>query len=72
VQLQGFSYAPAISFPQDKLFFPPTYSGVSQRQTLKIKNESRVPLEYECKIPEKYTNEVNLQPSKSLIMPNEE
>lgn len=31
-----------------------------------------MPLEYECKVPDKYSNEVNLQPNKSLLMPNEE
>lgn len=30
IHLQGCSYAPQIAFPQDKLFFPPIYSGVSQ------------------------------------------
>jgi hypothetical protein len=31
-----------------------------------------VPLEFECKVPEKYNNEINLQPSKNFLMPNEE
>jgi len=54
------------------LFFPPTFSGVSQRQKFSVKNDSRVALEYEWKVPEKYSNEVQLQPNKSLLMPNEE
>lgn len=71
VHLQGCSYAPQISFPQDKLFFPPIYSGVSQHQKFSIKNESRIPLEYEWRVPEKYNNEVNLQPVKACLMPNQ-
>jgi len=31
VQLQGFCYGPSVSFPQDKLFFPPSYVGVSSK-----------------------------------------
>lgn len=55
----------------DKLFFPPIYSGVSQHQKFSIKNESRSPLEYEWKVPEKYVNEVSLQPVKAVLLPNQ-
>lgn len=44
---------------------------MSQHQKFNIKNESRVPLEYEWRVPEKYTNEVSLQPVKSVLMPNQ-
>ena len=71
IHLQGCAYSPQIAFPQDKLFFPPIYSGVSQHQKFSIKNESRIPIEYEWKVPEKYLNEVSLQPHKSIMMPNQ-
>jgi hypothetical protein len=44
---------------------------VSQHQKFNIKNESRVPLEYEWQVPQKYHNEVNLQPMKSVLLPNQ-
>ena len=62
VVLQGYCYAPAISFPQDKLFFPPSYQGVQAKQSFKVKNDSRIPLEYEWRVPDKYRNEVSFEP----------
>ena len=54
------------------MFYPPTYTGVSSKQRLSIKNEARIPLQYEWKVPEKYKTEIFFEPSKSLLMPNEE
>jgi hypothetical protein len=71
VHLQGCCYAPQLAFSQDKLFFPPIYSGVSQHQKFTIKNESRVPLEYDWHVPQKYTNEVSIAPCTSVLMPNQ-
>jgi hypothetical protein len=55
-----------------KVFFPPTFVGVSSKQKLSLKNEARIPIEYEWKIPEKYKSEVNIEPIKSYLLPNEE
>jgi len=54
------------------LFFPPIFAGVSQRQKFSIKNNSRVPLEFDWKVPEKYVNEVSLNPVTTVLMPNQE
>jgi hypothetical protein len=48
------------------------YTGVSAKQTVLVKNESRIPLEYEWKVPDKYKNEVKFAPSKAFLQPNEE
>lgn len=37
-----------------------------------MKNDSRIPLQYEWKVPEKYRNEVKFNPSKAYLLPNEE
>jgi hypothetical protein len=37
-----------------------------------LKNESRIPLQYEWKVPEKYKNEIKFAPSKAFLLPNEE
>jgi hypothetical protein len=37
-----------------------------------LKNESRIPVEYEWRVPEKYRNEVSFVPSRSVLMPNEQ
>ena len=55
-----------------KLFYPPSYIGVAQKQKLKIKNDSRVPLEFEFRIPEKYKKEVIFEPMRNILKPNEE
>ena len=37
-----------------------------------VKNEARIPLEYEWKVPEKYKTEVVFDPMKGYLLPNEE
>ena len=45
VNLIGHCYEPKIQLSNDeKLFFPPTYCGVSSKQNVMVKNESRIPL----------------------------
>lgn len=70
--LRGLCYAPEVSIPQNKLFFPPSYVGVSTKQRFPVKNNARVPLEFEWRVPEKYKNEVKFEPAKAVLMPNEE
>jgi len=72
VQLQGTCYGPSLSLPIDTLFYSPTYVGVSTRQKFTVKNDARIPIEYEWRVPEKYKNEVIVQPAYSLLLPNEE
>ena len=45
--------------------------GVSTKQKFAVKNESRIPVEYEWRVPEKYRNEVSFKPSRAILMPNE-
>jgi len=71
VGLQGYSYAPAVSFAQEKLFFPPCYVGVSTRQVFAVQNDARIPCEFEWKVAEKYKNEITFTPQRSLLAPNE-
>lgn len=58
--------------PASKLFFPPSYVGVSTKQEFKVKNDARIPLEFEWRVPEKYKHEVKFEPGRSVLMPNEE
>jgi len=37
-----------------------------------VKNESRIPLQYEWKVPDKYKNEIKFAPAKAFLLPNEE
>lgn len=55
----------------EQIFFPPSYVGVSTKQKFPVKNESRIPVEYEWRVPEKYRNEINFEPSRAILMPNE-
>ena len=54
------------------MFFPPSYVGVSTKQKFAVKNDARIPLEYEWRVPDKYKNEVKFDPPRSILMPNEE
>jgi hypothetical protein len=73
VNLIGHCYEPALQISNDqKLFFPPSYVGVSTKQQIFVKNDSRIPLEYQWKVPEKYKNEIRFNPQKAFLLPNEE
>lgn len=57
---------------ESKLFFPPVFKGVSAKQTILVQNQSRIPLQYEWKVPDKYKREVQFNPPRSYLKPNEE
>ena len=42
------------------------------KQKFPVKNQSRIPVEYEWRVPEKYRNEVSFEPSRAILMPNEQ
>jgi len=45
LHLVGYCYQPQLTIANEaKLFYPPTYTGVSSKQKLSIKNEARIPL----------------------------
>jgi len=71
--LTGHCYSPQLTLGnKGKLFFPPTFTGVTSKQKLSIKNDARIPLEFEWKVPEKYKTEVAFEPNKGYLLPNEE
>jgi hypothetical protein len=73
VSLVGHCYEPSLKLGNDsKLFFPPIYKGVSTKQSVMVQNQSRIPLQYEWKVPDKYKNEIKFAPQKAFLLPNEE
>lgn len=73
INLVGHCYEPSLKLSnEEKLFFPPTFVGVSTKQNMFVKNEARIPLQYEWKVPEKYKNEIIFTPNKAVLLPNEE
>jgi hypothetical protein len=40
---------------------------VHAKQKFKVKNDSRIAVEYEWRVPEKYQNEVVFEPNKVLL-----
>lgn len=68
----GRCYEPTLAISNaSKIFFPPSYLGVSSRQKLRIQNTSRIPVEVRWEIPEKYKTEVLFDPGKLKLKPNE-
>jgi len=45
--------------------------GVQAKQKFKVKNDSRIAVEYDWRVPEKYQNEVSFEPTHALLQPNE-
>ena len=71
-KLYGYCFEPKLELPNNgELTFPPSYTGVISKQKVKIHNTSRVPLEYRIDVPKKYENELYLEPSTSILKPNE-
>ena len=70
--LTGTCYAPGLELAQDTLFFSPSYIGVSTRQKFTVKNESRIPVTYEWRVPDKYKSEVIFNPQCAILLPAEE
>jgi len=65
IHLAGYCYGPQISIGNNsKLFFPPTYLGVSSKSKVVVKNEARIPLEIEWQVPPKYLKEIVFEPSR--------
>ena len=51
------------------MYFPPCLPGVSHKEKLLFKNNSRIPIEYNVDIPEKYRNEVITEPFVGNLHP---
>lgn len=68
----GYCSKPKLQFQNDgKIYFPPSFTGVCSRQKVKVENLSRVALEYTIQVPEKYSQELYLEPQIGKIQPNE-
>ncbi|KAL4426641.1 hypothetical protein ABPG74_018719 [Tetrahymena malaccensis] len=68
----GYCSKPKLHLQNEgKVYFPPSFTGVYSRQKVKVENLSRVTLEYEIKVPEKYSEELYLEPVNGKIQPNE-
>ena len=72
INVFGYCSEPKVFLQNDgKIYFPPSYTGVYSRQKLKIKNLARIPIEYTIEVPDKYEDEVYLEPKTSKLKPNE-
>lgn len=71
-KLLGYCCEPKLELQNEgQVFFPPSFTGVMSRQNFKIHNHSRIPLEYTISIPQKYENELYIDPSVGVLKPNE-
>lgn len=71
-KLFGYSCEPKLELQNEgQIFFPPSFAGVMSRQNYMIHNRSRIPVEFNFTIPQKYENELYLEPSKGTLKPNE-
>ncbi|CAD8141208.1 unnamed protein product [Paramecium octaurelia] len=72
LQAIGYCSTPSLKLQNDgKVFFPPSFVGVYSRQKITVHNESRVPMSYSIDVPEKYQNELYIEPPSGQIKPNE-
>ncbi|XP_071942190.1 cilia- and flagella-associated protein 65-like [Antedon mediterranea] len=70
--VSGSSELPKILLDnQGTLFFKPTCIGTSSRRMYNVRNISRIPLQFEWKIPPDDTSFVSVFPTHGTIMPNE-
>ncbi|KAM3137891.1 hypothetical protein pb186bvf_009972 [Paramecium bursaria] len=68
----GYCSSPCLKLQNEgKVFFPPSFVGVYSRQKITVHNQSRVLMQYQVQIPEKYSNELYIEPANGQIRPNE-
>ena len=71
-KLFGYSCEPKLELQNEgQIFFPPSFAGVMSRQNFMIHNRARIPVEYNFNIPQKYENELYLEPNNGMLKPNE-
>jgi hypothetical protein len=72
IQLFGMCSDPSIYIDNEAmLYFPPLLTGVMSKQRIGFINSSRVPIEYYIDIPEKYRQEMEIEPFCGNLHPNE-
>lgn len=72
ISLIGVSCIPKIYLDNEaKIYYPPLYTGVASKQKIGVLNSSRIPIEYAIEIPEKYSDELTIEPLFGSMHPNE-
>ncbi|KAL4441714.1 hypothetical protein ABPG74_008711 [Tetrahymena malaccensis] len=72
LSLYGFCSEPLIDIENNgKLFFPPCFLGVYSKQKMKVENRSKINLEFDIVIPDKYKEVLHFEPQSGVMKPNE-
>lgn len=72
LELAGLCSQPTFQLEDEgRLLFPPNHMGVMSRRTVRVKNMSRLQASCESKIPEKYREEVYIDPPFKILQPLE-
>ena len=72
VKLFGVCSEPKIYIENEaKIYYPPLFTGVSSKQRIGISNSSHIPIEYQMTIPEKYRDELTIEPFCGTMYPHE-
>lgn len=72
VKVSGVCCDPTIFIDNEaKIFYPPLYTGVSSKQKIGILNSSHIPIDYNIEIPEKYRDELVVEPISGTMYPHE-
>ncbi|EAR97146.2 MSP (major sperm protein) domain protein (macronuclear) [Tetrahymena thermophila SB210] len=72
LSLYGFCSEPLVDIENDgKLFFPPSFLGVYSKQKMKVENRSKINLEFDILIPDKYKEMLHFEPQSGVMKPNE-
>ena len=71
-KLYGFCCQPKMDLQNNgEIYFPPSFMGVISKQTFKVQNKSRIPIEYRIDVPKKYEEELIFKPATKILKPNE-
>eukprot|EP00828_Plagiopyla_frontata_P018328 TRINITY_DN2353_c0_g1_i13.p1 TRINITY_DN2353_c0_g1~~TRINITY_DN2353_c0_g1_i13.p1 ORF type:complete len:916 (-),score=111.90 TRINITY_DN2353_c0_g1_i13:56-2803(-) len=72
LQLIAFCSSAQLTLENNgEIYFPPSYLGVYSQRKLKVHNTSRIPVQFTINIPEKYSQELFLDPKQMILLPNE-
>ena len=69
---RGICDEPSLTTSSDgKLYFPPSYPGVSTKEKVRVRNNSLITMDIRCSVPQSKRNEVSFEPETVRLRPKE-
>jgi len=72
IPLSGVCCGPTLIIDNEaKIFYPPLFTGVASKQKIGILNSSHIAVDFDIDVPEKYREELSVEPRMGAMYPHE-